>query len=131
MEFKKLSLIQKNNTLNDLYVDDVIGPGNGRHYYRVVPKGHNPIETENGSPARILGEIQFQFGPRNVDGSICGVLDNELLEIVRHRLQCFQAGQYATRENAIALTHIEEALLWMNKRADDRAERNVLGTMEK
>ena len=32
---------------------------------------------------------------------------------------------------AIALTHIEEALLWMNKRADDRAERNVLGTMEK
>ena len=30
-----------------------------------------------------------------------------------------------------SLTHIEEALMWMNKRAEDRAERNVLGTYEK
>ena len=127
-ELKKLSLIQKHNNLNDVYVEDVIGPGNGRHNYRIVPKGHDPIETENGGDARTLGEIQFQHGPRNADGSICGVLDNELLEIVRHRLQSFQSGKYATRENAIALTHIEEALLWMCKRTEDRAERNVLGT---
>lgn len=31
------------------------------------------------------------------------------------------------KENAIALTHVEEALLWLNKRVDDRAERGVLG----
>ena len=36
-----------------------------------------------------------------------------------------------TRETALALTHVEEALLWLNKRTEDRAERNVLGTMEK
>ena len=30
-----------------------------------------------------------------------------------------------------SLTHIEEALMWMNKRAEDRAERGVLGTMNK
>jgi hypothetical protein len=59
------------------------------------------------------------------------VLDTDLLEIVRHRLQCFQEGDFKTRENAIALTHIEEALLWMNKRVEDRIERNVLGTMNK
>ena len=78
MEFKKLSLIQKHNTLNDLYVDDVVDRATAGIII-VYPKGTIPIETENGSPARILGEIQFQFGPRNVDGSICGVLDNELL----------------------------------------------------
>ena len=29
------------------------------------------------------------------------------------------------------LTHIEEALMWMNKRVEDRAERGVLGTNAK
>lgn len=54
-----------------------------------------------------------------------------MLEIVRDRLRCFQQGEFSTRENAIALTHIEEALLWMNKRVEDRIERNVLGTNNK
>lgn len=75
--------------------------------------------------------IKFQKGPRKEATSQHGVLDTDLLEIVRHRLQCFQAGEFATRENAIALTHIEEALLWMNKRVEDRIERNVLGTYNK
>lgn len=121
---EKLSTIQKRNNLNDVYVDETVGPGNGRHNYRIVPKG---FEEDK----RILGEIQFQIGGRNEQDSICGLLDSDLLEIVRHRLQCFQKGEYATRENACALTHIEEALMWMNKRAEDRAERNVLGTMIK
>lgn len=29
------------------------------------------------------------------------------------------------------LCEMEEALMWMNKRVEDRIERNVLGTMEK
>ena len=60
-----------------------------------------------------------------------GVLDTDLLEIVRDRLKAFNQGEYATRENALAITHIEEALLWMNKRVEDRAERGVLGTTQK
>lgn len=59
------------------------------------------------------------------------MLDTDLLEIVRHRLQCFQDGDYATQDNARALQHIEEALLWMNKRVTDRIARGVLGTYEK
>ena len=49
------------------------------------------------------------------------------LEIIKHRLQCSQEGPYATRENAIALTYIKEALLWMNERVDYRIEINGLG----
>lgn len=121
MEMKKLTMrIQRNNNLNDVFLDDTVGPGNGRHHYQII--------ANDGS---LLADIQFQEGPRNQESSICGVLDSDLLEIVRHRLQCFQAGPYATRENAVALTHIEEALMWMSKRADDRAERGVLGTMKK
>lgn len=111
--------IQRQNNLNDIYVENVAGPGNGRHHY-TVQKGE-----------KILLDIQFQEGARNVEGSKDGVLEGDLLEIVRSRLQFFQAGQYATRENACALTHIEEALMWLAKRANDRAERGVLGTMNK
>ncbi|WP_423063379.1 DUF7681 family protein, partial [Clostridium botulinum] len=65
------------------------------------------------------------------EGSVPGVANEDLLEIVRHRLQCFQAGPYSSRENACALTHIEEALMWLNRRVEDRIERNVLGTKNK
>ena len=75
--------------------------------------------------------ITFQCGPHKDDSSIHGALDCDLLEIVRDRLWVFQAGEFACRENACALTHIEEALMWMGRRVEDRAERQVLGTMRK
>ena len=59
------------------------------------------------------------------------MIDSDLLEIVRDRLKSFQAGPFSSRENACALTHIEEALMWMNRRVEDRIEREVLGTMQK
>lgn len=118
-----MSTIQKRNNLNEVYREGEIGPGGAYHEYKVrIPKGDG-YETAQ--------RIVFQKGPRNGSGSTSGVLDADLLEIVRDRLTHFQAGDFACRENAIALTHIEEALLWMNKRVEDRAERNVLGTYEK
>lgn len=113
--------IQRNDNLNNVYYGDVEGPGNGRHLYIIR-------HAETGA---LLGEIRFQNGPRTEANSISGVLDEDLLEIVRHRLQSFQKGEFATRENACALTHIEEALMWMNKRKEDRKERGVLGTYKK
>ena len=76
----------------------------------------------------MIPTVQMQCGPRKDAGSISGAVDADLLEIVRDRLQAFQAGPYACRENAFALTHIEEALLWLNRRVEDRITRGVLGT---
>ena len=42
-----------------------------------------------------------------------------------------EGGEFSCRENACALTHIEEALMWMNRRVEDRIERQVLGTEKK
>ena len=120
---EKLSTIQKRNNLNEVYRDGDKGPGGAYHDYVVVmPQG-----TEQGTSVHIT----FQKGPRNNADSQHGVLDVDLLEIVRDRMACFQSGRLATRENAIALTKIEEALLWLNKRTEDRAERSVLGTYNK
>ena len=119
-----LSTIQKREKLNVVNVLDTQGNGGAHHKYSIESY------DENGDIHR-LTEIQFQNGARKLPSSVHGVLDTDLLEIARHRLQCFQKGEFATRENAIALTHIEEALLWMNKRVEDRIERNVLGTDQK
>lgn len=116
--------IQKTDNLNDIVFEDVEGPGGGRHYYQIV---RNVGEDKN----QLLCDVQFQNGPRGEESSIPGVLEGDLLEIVRHRLQCFQNGPFATRDNACALTHIEEALMWLNKRQADRKERGVLGTNKK
>ena len=55
------------------------------------------------------------------------LLEDVVLAAVQ-RLRFFQASKFACRENAIALTHLETALLWLQKRTADREEREVEGT---
>ena len=124
-ETGKLSTIQKRGNLHQVYRTDEPGADNAYHKYVVRQDKFCPHEEV------VVAEIQFQHGPRNEEGSTRGVLDNDLMEIVRDRLKAFQSGPYACRENALALTHIEEALMWMNRRVEDHIERGVLGTMEK
>lgn len=124
---EKLSTIQKRGILNEVFVGEK-GIGGAAHNYAVWKKVDENAEV---APEDLLLRIQFQEGARNEEKAIHGVLDSDLIEIVRDRLRGFQSGEFATRENACALTHIEEALMWMNKRVEDRIERNVLGTYEK
>jgi hypothetical protein len=81
--------------------------------------------------ASIIGadvvSVQFQKGPRNVEGSTPGATEAALLAILIDRLRGFQAGPYSCRENAIQLTKLEETLHWTKARADARAKRGVLG----
>ena len=120
----ELITIQKNGKLNEVYALGDIGPGGARHEYEVAVRRSN-------ADAEVICRIQFQKGPRFDPNSTVGVCDQDLLEIVRDRLRGFQSGELATRETAIALSRVEEALLWLNKRIEDRIERCVLGTMEK
>lgn len=132
---KKLNPIQKLENLNDVFALDEPGPGGAHHLYEVVKLNTGRICEEDNTfrtrPENMLLTVQMQEGPRKDPNSTHGVLDTDLLEIVRDRLKSFQSGPYACRENACALTHIEEALMWMNKRVEDRITRGVLGTYEK
>ena len=123
---RELITIQKREKLNTVYALDEAGVGNASHEYRITPNGCDNAGNGYGSQ-----DISFQNGPRKDENSIHGVIDTDLLEIVRDRLKCFQSGPYSCRENACALTHIEEALMWMNRRVEDRIERQVLGTNTK
>lgn len=89
---------------------------------------HHYVLSIEGVP---VGRLQFQQGPRNVEGSTPGITEAALLAILIDRLRCFNAGPFACRENAIQITHLEEALHWTKARADARAKRGVLGTSVK
>lgn len=113
---ENINKIQKRNVLNDVYRND---DQSICHEYKICRNGDE------------IATIKFQNGPRNEKDSVAGVTEMDLLEIVRDRLHCFQISEFSCRENSIALTKIEEALLWLNKRSDDRAERDVLGYNKK
>lgn len=123
---KELSTIQKREKLNDVWSVDAEGPGGAHHRYVICEHGHT-VWTNGNNSEYVVADIQLQCGARKEENSQHGVIDTDLLEIVRDRLKSFQAGPFSSRENACALTHVEEALMWLNRRVEDRIEKNVLG----
>jgi len=97
---------------------DEKGAGNANHQYEVIPA------NENGF---VLGKIAFQNGPIKENG-VNGIANEDLIAIVIDRLQGFQAGDYKCRDNAVAITKLEEALMWLRKRTNEREARGVEGT---
>lgn len=131
---KELETIQRANKLNDVFAVDEPGPGGAYHLYQVSKHGTAFFDGEGNlhlDPEAMLLTVQFQHGPRNESDSTPGVLDVDLLEIVRDRLTDFQNGPFASQYNADALNHITAALIALNARTQERAERGVLGTNQK
>ncbi len=73
-----------------------------------------------------LMRVAFQNGPIAEHG-INGVTQEVLLAIVLDRLRSFQSGPFSSRENALAITKIEEGLHWLQQRTLDRMRRGVEG----
>lgn len=94
----RLSTIQKRDNLNEVYRIGDISNGGAYHEY-LIRSPEQSEATGDLASCRIL----FQKGARRDAGSQHGVIDEDLLEIVRDRLTCFQSGELATRENACAL----------------------------
>lgn len=53
-----------------------------------------------------------------------GTTNEEVIEMLLDRMNYLQS-KFPCRENAIAITKLDEALLWLNKRTADRIKRNV------
>jgi hypothetical protein len=102
--------------------DSADDPAGATHEYMVYS-----AKNENENSKRVLGVISFQRGPIREFG-VNGVQNEDLIAICIDRLQHFQKGPYACRENAIALTKLEEASMWLEKRTNDRKARGVEGT---
>ena len=95
---------------------------NAPHHF-VVMRASDAIDGDCAA----LNEIHFQEGPIKECG-VNGVCNEDLLAMVISRLEHFQKSEFACRENALAITKLEEALLWLRKRTMGRENRGVEGT---
>ncbi len=89
-------------------------------------------EAMDGSPAFINFEhivIRFQLGPVKEFGEN-GCQMEDVLAVLVERLEGFQRGQFKCRENAIAITKLQEAVHWLEHRTRERQRRGVAGKNE-
>lgn len=112
----------------NIFVTDEPGQGGANHAYHI--DWHTDIAHDPTSVAVNSLNIHFQNGPIKEFG-VNGITQEALLAIVIDRLRSFQGGPFSCRENAIALTKIEEALMWLQRRTVARIKRGVEGTTEK
>jgi hypothetical protein len=105
---------------------DESGAGGANHCYEIET---NPGAGPTAHAAQIH-HVRFQNGPI-AEAGVNGISNEALLAVVIDRLECFQRGQYSCRENALALTKLQEAMHWLHHRTRDRIARGVEGTSEK
>jgi len=87
----------------------------------------NPLGGEaDGTGFRIV----WQHGPlgrgaerREPNGAFV----EDVLHVVEQRIQFYQSTKFSCRENALALTHIQEAIHWLEHRTKERERREVEG----
>jgi hypothetical protein len=117
-----------NHQLSVIVEDD---PGAGGACHRYTIEGFNASTNmawdHRSKTAPTVEVLLFQNGPIGEVG-VNGVTHEALLAVLIDRLRSFQAGPYAGRENALALTHLEEALMWLQHRTRMRIKRGVEGT---
>lgn len=112
----------KTNQCNDeltITVLDERGPGNANHKYL--------IESDSKS---VKVNIDFQNGPIKESG-VNGVTGEALAAILIDRLEGFQSGPYACKDNEMALLSFKVGLSWLQNRTKERLARGVEGTHEK
>ena len=86
-------------------------------------------ETLDGSPALIESEhfkLKFQLGPIKEVG-VNGTTIESVIDVLVARLEGFQSGPFRCRENALAITKLEEAKQWLLYRTQKRQNQGVEG----
>lgn len=99
---------------------------------KVLTPGHK-YELSNFENKDLKGqELQFiEKEPKFVGSTELvtindGTTNEEVLEALIDRIT-FLNSKFPCRENSLAITNLEQALMWLNKRTQDRLKRNVEG----
>lgn len=93
---------------------------------------------KDGNPAGgdVVGTgltIEWQDGPLGRDADRIkpnGAFVETVIDAVIRRIEFYQKSKFSCRENAIAITKLEEALMWLNSRTQRRERQGVEGTHE-
>lgn len=101
---------------------------------QIFDEQHNLDNDGNPAGGRTAGngiDIRWQNGPlgRGANRQLPnGTFVEDVIAAALSRLQFYQASKFACRENAAAITKLEEALHWCEHRTANREARGVEGT---
>jgi hypothetical protein len=87
-----------------------------------------PIEFSvvDSDKTHVIDRIHFHSGP--IHNGVNGVMNEDLLHMVKVRLEYFQESQFRCDENGEALEHVKAAIEVLSKRSQERKSRGVEGT---
>ena len=117
----------------EVHVLDEPGQGNANHHYRIsgfTTKPPSRVDFPAAKQPDRTADVIFQNGPIKEVG-VNRVTNEDLLAIVIDRMRGFQSGDYACNDNYMALTKLEESLMWLRNRTNEREARGVEGTHAK
>lgn len=60
-----------------------------------------------------------------------GVFTETLIQLAKEYLETVNVGELASRDTSMAITKLDEALMWIGKRAEDRKLRGVQASYQK
>lgn len=112
---------EERHGIRKVHAMDDPGSGNAHHYYHITHQDNKDADHET------LGEINFQKGPI-LEAGVNGVHNEDLLHIVKHRLECFQSGPFKCDENQRALDMVAGALISLSQRTNRRVAAGTEGT---
>ena len=86
------------------------------------------VESQETGDTQILKFIRKEKEPESEDLFLAedGTTTEDVISVVIERLKYLQ-NKFPCRENACAITKLEEALMWQEKRTVDRKKRGVEG----
>jgi len=70
--------------------------------------------------------IKFQEGTV-LENGVNGAQIEDVIEVLIERLQGFQKGKFSCRENALAITKLQEARMWLEEHTRNRRKQGVEG----
>jgi hypothetical protein len=100
---------------------------------KVITAGHKyELASFEGSEPQTLQFIEKRpvLGTVTLETVNDGTTNEEVLEVLIDRLNTMNS-KVPSRETSLAITKLEEALGWMERRTKNRKARNVEGTMAK
>lgn len=103
---------------------------------KVITAGHK-YELKNfenkeapGQTIQFIEKVSAPENPTQLTTVNDGTTNEEVLEVILDRLNHLNS-KFPCRENALAITNIEQGLMWLNRRTANRVSRGVEGTHQK
>lgn len=97
---------------------------------KIKEQGHvyelESFESETVQELRFIKKEPVEVGGTELKTVFEGTTNEEVLKVLIDRIQ-YLNGKFPCRENSIVVTKLEESLMWLEKRTNDRKARGVEG----